>query len=357
MTIANTPANAVPNPSNRFEIRAGSRLHLGLVEIHSGAPNCFGGIGWMVEEPSSRVRFDVAECALSDLQIDAPTGWRDRVLELCRRWLTANPTCGKLPIRRVSLESTQRPHQGLGSGTQWSSMISHALCAAVCSDPTDYRMSLEQLASLSGRGLRSFIGLTGYVSGGAIIDFGHAAPEELPSSEGSLIFNGRVPPRRVESIPFPSWPILLICDEAGHGEFGDSERKMFQACSQQANPGRELMLSLIHQQLIPALQTSDWERWDGHIGQYGALAGKIFERVQGGVYRSQSIQSVIETCKRLGYRGAAQSSWGPTVALAVRDLEEATGVADELSQRLAGVRVTLTEAKNQGSAVARLVGP
>jgi beta-ribofuranosylaminobenzene 5'-phosphate synthase len=122
------------------------------------------------------------------------------------------------------------------------------------------------------------------------------------------------------------------------------------------NPGRDHMLTLIHKQLIPALKNRDWRRWDSHIGQYGALAGKIFERVQGGVYRSRSIQRIIETCKSLGYDGAAQSSWGPTVALVLQDLEEAQGVSEELSDRLPGVRVRLTEAKNRGSSVAVLAG-
>lgn len=298
----------------------------------------------MVEEPNSQVLFEVADCRLEDLHMDAPNGWGDRVLELCRRWLASNPSRFTLPVRRLSLASLQRPHQGLGSGTQWSAMISHALCAAACSDPTECQLSLEQLASLSGRGLRSYIGLTGYLTGGAIVDFGHTSGEMSGSS------------RRVTSLPFPQWPILLLCDEAVHGEFGESERRMFQSCSQIANAGRELMLALIHEQLIPALQSNDWERWDRHIGEYGALAGKVFEKVQGGVYRSQSIHRIIETCKLLGYRGAAQSSWGPTVALVLQNLEEAQRVAAELRERLPGVRVTLSRAKNQGSSVARLVG-
>ncbi|MFM7930105.1 MAG: hypothetical protein ACKO9Q_20550, partial [Pirellula sp.] len=33
-------------------VEAYSRLHFGLLEIHPGAPHCFGGIGLMVDKPS-----------------------------------------------------------------------------------------------------------------------------------------------------------------------------------------------------------------------------------------------------------------------------------------------------------------
>ena len=286
----------------------------------------------MVSNPSSVLRFEVTECLIDELQIVAPNDWHGRVLDLCNRWLAFHPGRAHLPVRRLLFDTTQRPHQGLGSGTQWSSMVIHALTAAASGDPLRCELSLEDLARLSGRGLRSYIGLAGYLSGGAILDSGQ-------------------PSRRVRFLPFPSWPVLLLRDGSTEGESGDAEREMFQACSQHPNPNREAMLSLIEEHLAPALESKDWARWDRHIGQYGQLAGKVFEKVQGGVYRSQSIQRIIETAKGLGYRGAAQSSWGPTVALALPEGAEVERISDEFQRRLPGVSITVTEARNSGSHV------
>ncbi|AMV34614.1 hypothetical protein VN12_20990 [Pirellula sp. SH-Sr6A] len=332
MTSLSPATNSADAPSNRYEIRAGSRLHLGLVEIHPGTNSCYGGIGWMVTDPYSTLRFEIAECHIDELQVVAPNEWQGRVLELCRRWLAIHPSRSHLPVRSLWLATTQRPHQGLGSGTQWSCMVIHALMAAASGDPMGCRLSIEELARLSGRGLRSYIGLAGYLAGGVILDYG------LPS-------------RSVRLLPFPNWPVLLLRDRNTEGESGDAEKEMFQVCSQHPNAGRGAMLSLIEEHLVPALESNDWTRWDHHIGQYGQLAGKVFEKVQGGVYRSQSIQRIIETAKGLGYRGAAQSSWGPSVALALPEGAAAESIIDAFQRRLPGISITLTGGRNSGSHV------
>lgn len=106
MTSLSPATHSANAPSNRYEIRAGSRLHLGLVEIHPGTNSCYGGIGWMVTDPYSTLRFEIAECRIDELQVVAPNEWKGRVLELCHRWLAVHPSRSNLPVRSLCLATT-----------------------------------------------------------------------------------------------------------------------------------------------------------------------------------------------------------------------------------------------------------
>jgi predicted sugar kinase len=79
--------------------------------------------------------------------------------------------------------------------------------------------------------------------------------------------------------------------------------------------------------MIPAIEASDWFAASDAIGRYGEWAGRIFEPMQGGVYRSSAIAQCISYLRGQGISGAGQSSWGPTVFALARDCEQAEWIA------------------------------
>ncbi len=301
------------------------------MEIREGEPNCFGGIGLMVEHPQSRIRFLLGPSTLESLQIVGAPIWRDRIVGVCENWLAISGSAS-LPLAQIEIDTLQPPHLGLGSGTQISSLIAHALIAAAKSSesPIGYAPDPEELTRTSGRGGRSHIGMGGYLMGGAIVDYGQQAMGN-----------------RVRREAFPDWPILLIQCDQFTGVHGERERMMFQHCSGISNPNRVEMLQIVEQELVPAIRSGSWNRWDQYAGVYGYLAGKIFEEVQGGAYRTPSIAALVSHLRDLGCQGAAQSSWGPTVMVVAQDTAHASSLVSSLKEAFPSVGITITAARNK----------
>ena len=114
------------------------------------------------------------------------------------------------------------------------------------------------------------------------------------------------------------------------------------------------MIDTIQDELLPALSSQDWRRWDTHAGVYGAWAGKIFEKVQGGVYRSDAIRKTVEAFRRLGCHGASQSSWGPIVVAAAQDIAHAEYLKQELLASDPTLRIQITLPRNESASIAKL---
>ncbi len=88
---------------------------------------------------------------------------------------------------------------------------------------------------------------------------------------------------------------------------------MFERCSLLPNPNRELMIQTIEHEILPAMAAKDWDRFDMALGRYGRWAGKIFEPVQGGVYRSPQIAHCIDVAIKLGLRDLLRHRRAPSI--------------------------------------------
>ena len=121
---------------------------------------------------------------------ESQTGWRGRGLAV--------------PPARFEILHAPPEHAGLGVGTQLSLAVTRVLTAMAGVET----ISIADLADLSERGLRSGIGLHGFVHGGLIVDGGRrpigrdsppARPPGLPTGLGN-------PRRHPRTIPGPPWP-------------------------------------------------------------------------------------------------------------------------------------------------------
>jgi beta-RFAP synthase len=312
---------------NSITIETACRLHLGLMEICHREPNQFGGIGIMAQQPTTRIEGLVGTTPFpQQLDIVADAYWKSRIATLCERWMSI---CKEtvLPLKQIILHKSAPPHCGLGSGTQ----VACAVTALLESASSRTISTTEQLKNLTGRGARSCVGLQGFMEGGFIVDYGHSDTMS----------------RRSLRLDFPSlWPLLLVRVSTSMGDSGDAEQQMFNQCASHSNPNRERMIELIETEIIPAVQTENWERWDQSVGQYGAYAGQIFSECQGGVFRTPEIGRLVDSLAKLGCLGAAQSSWGPTVLIAAKDPEHAMWLTNAIKTEFPDALIECTSPQN-----------
>jgi beta-ribofuranosylaminobenzene 5'-phosphate synthase len=358
------PSSNVDEAKQRIHVRSNGRLHFGLAEICPYEPNCFAGIGLMIDHSNASVEF-LPSCVGSSFgdahstRVTADSYWTVRIQSIADHLLANCVASNTFPSSQFDIVVRQSPkaHIGLGSGTQMACTIAIGLAAIAkglphCTPPT-YKHSVRQileslkstsneiaglretLAGITQRGKRSNIGLQGFIEGGFILDRGQGSSD------------------RTIRCPFPSdWPILLVRNpQASEGDSGQNEGAMFERCSATPNPNRIRMLSLASDSIIPSVLAKDWRVFDEFIGQYGQMAGRVFEAAQGGLYRSAQIEQIIQAANRIGVCGGVQSSWGPTVCMVAQDDHHAQWCKASLQNMLLNHSVEIVYAANDSAQV------
>ena len=364
---------------NVLQIRTGARLHLGLLEIKSGESSRFGGLGTMIDAPGFLLTANPAEtweCA-------SESNWTDRIQRTAQDWLK-HRHLERLPGLRISVDRSPPPHAGFGSGTQlaccvasllelaqdpdlWNRTDSQNRWQATSKDNDDCWQSAttiwapkeesnqphaayQNLLTATQRGKRSHIGLAGFLHGGWIFDRG-----QLPLA-ASLLDTGEpncLPPDAFhrwsrEQAPV-DWRVILANPKAIDSIHGDTESNMFRCSETKPNPHRVEMLRLIESQILPGLRSGRFELFHQAIGQYGRYAGKIFEDVQHGIYRSSRVGQIVDAMQELGLHACGQSSWGPTTFAIVPTESQAKALLPELRDRFPDTHWTMARFASIGA--------
>lgn len=300
-------------PTIDYRIEAFSRLHFGLLEIHPQAPYCFGGIGLMVDKPSVRLGLTRSFDPMNGSIQDPCPGWTDahwkeRFLRVYSRWQSRTARVCPSP---VELQFAPLPHVGLGSGTQFACASAALLNRSMDSNPDSGHLDASWLID-SGRGLRSHIGLHGFLHGGLILDRGDLQAVRGTQADRTAVYS------------FPGqWRVVLLHEDNYQGDFGESEQAIFDRCSERPNPNLRRMLELIEEQILPSVSRVDYQGACEGFGRYGELAGDIFRPAVGDAYRSSRIRFWVDRLRGLGFQGVGQSSWGPVIFAIARDEQQA----------------------------------
>ncbi len=334
-------------PNSKIAVKgrvwAPSRLHFGLIELCLGQPHRFGGLGVMVDSLPTIIEFEL-------LNLDASSNWfqwsesclehASKIEEVHDAMLQFLGT--QLHLPRCQIIQSPPPHTGLGSGTQFAASLATALVASqildAAGDNSDSPNSLslssdvkvrsstalqfwqsaascspcDALQRCTRRGKRSFIGLTGFLHGGFIFDRGWEAGTNC-SADGSHALNQ---PRTETFSPPCDWKLVLIHPDPASSTIrvaGELERDWIRMCSNKPNPNRDRMVELVKSWIIPSLAKQDFDVFCQSIEEYGRLAGRLFEPIQGGPFRDAEVAQMIDCVVALGGRGTGQSSWGPTI--------------------------------------------
>ncbi len=306
------------------KVAVGARLHFGLLAFHA-EDSSFGGVGVMIDRPGLEVFANRADsfCVIGPLT--------DRVDSFARQWQAYAGL--KLPAVRLATRGQLRDHVGLGCGTQLGLAV-----ATLLSKLADFPLpDLSTLASSVDRAKRSAIGCYGFLEGGFLFETGHR-DDSFPR----LAFRGSLP---------EEWRFVLATQHAIQGRHGEDEEEGFRQLESVPEPTTERLREMVEGEMIPALQTSDCDRFGEAVYEYGCLAGDCYSELQGGRYANLTCTDIVQRMRSFGITGVGQSSWGPTIFGICEDARQAEALCALLRERYSEneLQLEIAEPNNHGA--------
>jgi len=278
------PLSAVRQDS--VVVEAPARLHLGFMDLSSGAGRRFGSVGLTLDGVGTRV------CAArADLRVEADGPQRERVLrslELLRE------ATGVRPGIRVLVAEAIPEHAGLGSGTQLALAVGCAFSKLFALD-----LKPRDVAGMLDRGARSGIGIGAFERGGFLVDGGRGASD--------------APPPITSRLEFPdAWRVVLILHSAAQGLHGAAEKAAFRSLPPFPEGRAAYLCRLVVMSLLPALAERDLFGFGRAVNELQRTIGDYFAPAQGGRFASPLVADALARLEAEGVTCFGQSSWGPT---------------------------------------------
>ena len=231
------------------------------------------------------------------------------------------------------------PHAGLGSGTQ----LGMAVATVLSLYAGDSKASGVELARRVGRGLRSAVGLHGFLQGGLLIEGGKLSDESI----SPLVARIAVP---------ADWRWVLIQPRGTEGLSGAAEQQGFAKLPPMPGSTTDRLCRLAMLDLAPALIEADFGKFSDALHAYGQIVGEYFAPVQGGIYADARLLDLAPRLRALGVSGFGQTSWGPTLFALCPDAAAASRLVETLRRDPACTQcdLTIAEPLNHGATVAIL---
>lgn len=341
-----------------LRVRTGCRLHFGLMELAEGESHRYAGLGMMVSAPAMELAFSPIVPGRS-LEVVVPPGADACELERRIREVAVLHSRPVVPADigcRIEISQALPLHSGLGCGTQLAcavatglELLDLALAERLESgEGSDWRVIAASaphidrgwLVHHTSRGLRSAVGLHGFVHGGMILDAGYN------------LRTGHSNPRPVDTrsaVPPPDWRIVLVLPSRAQHVSGSYEAELLAEIGQNPNPAREEMFSLAQQLLETAGADPRFAYFCQLLEDYMRLAARMFAGPQGGPYNGPQVAAAVDLCRKAGLRAVGQSSWGPTVFGFACDEECAHRAAAKIRDASTGCSIVVASAASSGA--------
>lgn len=304
------------------------------MEIAAGAPHRFAGLGLMLARPGFVVTFaenDERERQPREKTVEQAQKEVDREIE---QRIGAVVALRSTPTKvRVGLRDQLPLHSGLGGGTQLACAVAVGLellerrfarvrvetrpdHASSKSPPAplgewvpasrlQLPLTAQWLVRNAGRGLRSAVGLTGFLQGGLLLDEGYVEGSTNELSERPVKASSRQLPA--------DWRLVLVMPNRQERVFGTREAELIEELGRIPYGQSAHMLRLANRICELAQSDEGFETFAETLEQYMELGARLFSRFQRGLYNGQEVYSAVELARAAGLRGVGQSSWGPTV--------------------------------------------
>ncbi len=299
----------------RIRVRAPSRIHLGLIDLHGGLGRVDGGIGIALAAPDTVL--EAERCTVCRVfggdEAQAARVRQAAAAVVSRFGVTGNAA--------VTIIRTPPKHAGLGAGTALSLATGKALCELYGID-----VSVDDLARIVGRGGTSGIGTAAFASGGLIVDGGHSFGKsgEKTDFRPSSASPGIHPPPVIARHPFPEeWQVLLVVPEVGSGVSGTGEQDIFrEACPVPRAEVQEICHEIV-MRLLPGIVRRDLPSFAAAVSTIQNIGFKKVEIER----QAPVVHALLAGLRDAGAACTGMSSFGPTVYAVTAgdpaDLEEA----------------------------------
>ena len=328
----------------RVLIEAPSRIHLGLIDMHSGIGRVDGGIGIALDSPGTLLEAKTGPM----LEVTGgDSGSRGIVQKVAENVLSEIHAGGKA---RFTLRSVCPRHAGLGSGTQLALATARAICELY-----GRNIPSRTLALMTGRGGTSGIGTAAFESGGFIVDGGHLfGPRGVKQSFSPSRASAGVPaaPVIVRHECPEDWKILLAIPYLPPGANGIRELDIFRnCCPVPLEDVREICHEVL-MRMIPGIIEHDLDSFARSVNRLRDLGFKKVELS----FRDPSAGGLMDEMIAAGAPCAGMSSFGPALyAIADTDLTAIEQAARKYMAERGGGITCLTSARNSGARI-RTVG-
>ena len=236
---------------------------------------------------------------------------------------------------RVEVKEHIPRHQGLGSGTQMALAIGAAITGLYGIDA-----GVDELATATGRGGRSGVGLGVFQHGGFIVDSGKSGAHRPPT----LIFRHDFP---------QEWQFVLVMDEETRGISGGEEIEAFNSLPDMSPDASAEICQLVLMEMLPSIIENDCVRFGASVGRIQARIGEFFSTVQGGLFASDKVRQTLELLQENKATGIGQTSWGPTGFAVFPDKKSAVQAVDMIIGRDPRVKFRIAAAENGRARVSR----
>jgi beta-ribofuranosylaminobenzene 5'-phosphate synthase len=317
---------------SKLQLRAGARLHFGLLDLSGATRRVDGGVGLSISDPAAVVTVQPNQ----SLEVEAPREF----ISTCHDVIKAVASSIELPNLKLTLQTETVIHCGFGSGTQIALSIATALL--YFANRTD--VSISEMAVMVHRGGTSGIGVHAFYKGGLIVDAGRAWPKKKDVMGPSSIFTFSDIPPCVAHIPFPDWGICIVLPSGLQRVHGKEELQIFKELTPIPLAEVECASRLILTGVLPAAVDTDFDEFCRSVEElrYVGMKRRQWELL------STVASSWEKTLKSRGFRGISTSSWGPAIFGFAPSLAEALDMAKPLRTNKDLRLLCVTKANNKG---------
>ena len=286
---------ASPTPGTlpaALRVQAPGRLHLGFLDPAGTLGRRFGSLGLVVDGLETVLELQRAGCdefSGADAACAAELPRARAHLESLRR------ATGQAAPLHLHIAQALPAHAGFGSGTQLALAVGRAFSSLL-----GLAIPTAKIARLTGRGLRSGVGIAGFDQGGLLLDGG-------PRADGE-------PAPLISRIALPSaWRVLLVIDPRVRGLNSDEEKAALATLAPLPREGAAEICHEVLMRVLPGAAGAEFAPFAAGLTRVQRLLGQHFAPAQGGqVFASAAVGRLIEWIGAHTPAGVGQSSWGPT---------------------------------------------
>ena len=308
---------------NTIQIISPARLHFGFLEINNNqSDNLLGGIGLSIDKFHTKIT----------MKKNAKIKVKGKSLN--KASLLLNTFCRKREIKPnffLNIEKSSPQHIGLGSGTQLALSIGKAI-----SDLNNLNLNIEKIGKILNRNYRSNVGLINFKYGGFLIDL----------KIKNKFFTS------IDKVFFPEdWKIILIKD-LKQGLHGKNEIDAFKKIKKFPKKNNIRLTDLVLLKIYPSLIENNFNEFSKAITKLQNIMGNYFNVLQGGIFSSPRVSSVLRFLEKENVLGYGQTSWGPTGFSFFSNIKKAEQMKTKLKKRFSScnnLEFIICSGKNSGA--------